>query len=117
MNSSETRPNSIIVFGVFTGLLLSVSGDVLLVIAQRCLNWLVLHGFGGGITAQWSGAGPLTIMTSPVTLLLMTLAGAVAGLSVGIFAAAVLPAQPSTAAEPTRAPGVPGTSEPSGSAE
>jgi hypothetical protein len=115
VSSSNARRNRIITTGMLAGLLLSVSGDFLLFIAQRCLNWLVLHGFGGGINASWTGgSGPISIMTSPVTLLLMALAGAVAGLSVGIFAAALLPEQPSATPETAGLPGVPAAS---GSAE
>jgi hypothetical protein len=110
VNSAEARRNRIITTGVLAGLLLSVSGDVLLLIAQRCLNWLVLHGFGGGINASWTGAGPISIMTSPVTLLLMALAGAIAGLGVGIFAATLLPEHPNAATQPASTPGVPASS-------
>jgi hypothetical protein len=107
VNSSDARRNRIITTGVLAGLLLSLSGDFLLFIAQRCLNWLVLHGFGGGINASWTGgSGPISIMTSPVTLLLMALAGAIAGLSVGIFAVTLLPEHPSAATQPANAPGV-----------
>jgi hypothetical protein len=90
--SSLAREKRVILTGVLAGLPLSVSGDFLLVVAQRSLNWLVLHGFGGGITAEWTTGqpGPITIFTSPVTLLLLAVAGTIAGLSVGIFAAALI---------------------------
>ena len=112
MNSADQRRKNIIITGVLTGLVLSVSGDFVLFIAQRCLNWLVLHGFAGGISAVWSGgSGPISIMTSPITILLMALAGATAGLGVGIFAAALLPGRPNDPAQLTSAPGMAHTSK------
>lgn len=110
MSDSNARRNRIIGTGVLAGLVLSISGDFLLVIVQRCLNWLVLHGFGGGISATYTGPGPISIMTSPVTLLLMALAGVIAGLSVGIFAAALLPEALSARPGLANAPDVPATS-------
>jgi hypothetical protein len=100
-----------ILTGMLAGLLLSVSGDILLVIAQRSLNWLVLHGVGGGINAEWTTGqpGPISILTSPVAVLLLAAAGIIAGLSVGFFAAALMPDEPT---QVPAQPGLTGTSLP-----
>jgi len=112
----EQRRNRIIASGAVAGLFLSVAGDFLLFAAQRCLNWLVLHGFAGGIDASWStgSLGPITIMTSPLTWLLMALAGVIAGVSAGIFASALLVSVPRDAPEPVKRSDVRETSGPAG---
>jgi hypothetical protein len=70
-NSFETRRDRIIATAALEGVPLSVGGDILLFIAQRCLNWLVIQGFRGGINAGWptGSPGPISIITSPVTSL------------------------------------------------
>jgi hypothetical protein len=101
--SSLPRKNRVILTGMLTGLILSFSADFLLLLAQRVLNWLVLHGFAGGVNADWNigQAGPISIITSPVSIMLLAVAGSIAGFGVGIFAAALLPD------EPARTPGQP----------
>ena len=101
MIHSLPRKKRVILTGMLTGLILSVSADFLLVVAQRALNWLVYRGFAGGVSDPDlipGQAGPITIFTSPVSIVLLAVAGGIAGFGAGIFAAALLPDEPARAA-------------------
>jgi len=108
----EERRMRIVCAGAVAGLLLSIAGDILLFAAQRVLNWLVLHGFAGGIDALWTtgSGGPINIMASPVTFVLTAVAGVIAGISVGTFAAVLLTMSPHDSAGPGVAAEKPATS-------
>ena len=87
----EDRRKRILIGGVELGLALGVAFDILLSIVQRYVDFLVVNGGISG-SFQWSPpAAPISILTSPKTLLLGILGGVVVGFGAGLFAAALIP--------------------------
>ena len=79
--------------GVVLGLTLGIGLDVLLFIAQRFLDFMLINGAIRGSFVWTAGSAPISILTSPLTLLLGLVAGVVVGYGAGEFAAALLPVE------------------------
>lgn len=77
--------------GLKLGVALGASFDVMLFIAQRFVNFMVIHGAIRDTVGWTTGSAPISILTSPLTLLLGLIAGVLIGVGVGAFAAAVIP--------------------------
>jgi len=89
--------------GIVLGATLGIGLDVLLFIAQRFVDFMLVHGAISGSFGWTTGSAPISILTSPLTLLLGVIAGLVVGYGAGEFAASLLAAansRPKTAADP-----------------
>jgi hypothetical protein len=65
-------------------------------VAQRFVDFMLVHGAIRGDFGWTTGSAPISILTSPLTLLLGVIAGVVVGYGAGEFAASLLPATGST---------------------
>jgi len=54
------------------------------------VNYMVVHGAISGSFGWTAGSAPISILTSPLTLLLGLIAGCLTGVGVGFFVAAVI---------------------------
>jgi len=97
------RRKQAVLGGLVFGTTLGIGLDVLLFIAQRFVDFMLVHGAISGSFGWTTGSAPISILTSPLTLLLGVIAGAVVGYGVGEFAALLLAAADSAPA-PAGAP-------------
>jgi hypothetical protein len=93
----DLRRKRAVLGGIVFGAALGVGLDVLLFIAQRYVNFMILHGAINGSFEWDTGSAPTSILTSPLTLLLGLVAGVVVGYGAGEFAALLMVAADSTA--------------------
>jgi hypothetical protein len=78
------------------GATLGIGLDVLLFTAQRFADFMLVHGAISGSFGWTAGSAPISIPTSPLTLLLGVIAGVVVGYGAGVFAASLMTAADST---------------------
>jgi hypothetical protein len=91
------RKKQAVLGGTIFGATLGIGLDVLLFIAQRFVDFMLIHGAISGSFGWTPGSAPISILTSPLTLLLGVIAGVVVGYGAGVFAASLIPAAESTA--------------------
>jgi hypothetical protein len=101
----DLRRKRAVLGGVMFGATLGIGLDVLLFIAPRSVDFMLVHGAISGSFGWTAGSAPISILTSPLALLLGVIAGVVVGYGAGEFAASLMTAADSTGiAAPTPAP-------------